>query len=335
MSILISGGTGFIGTALAEALLGRGERVVLHAIDRPAAPIEAWLRALPGELRLEQGDVRDEAGFEAVLRRHGVTRLFPFAAVTSGPERESADPASVLDVNLMGFLAQMRAARAAGVRRVIAPSSGAVYGEGAYQAAPLDEANTPCRPITLYGVSKYALERAALRLGELWGLEVIAARIGATFGPWERETGLRDTLSLPWRLLRAARAGESVALPAALPPYPWVYGRDTTSALIALLDLPGERLPPPAERVFNLSHGQDWGPVMADWARLLEGAYPGFACRRAGPGEAHLPLNDARPRALVSGERLRAIGWAPAFTPETAFADYLAWVRRAAAAGIA
>ncbi len=195
MTVLISGGTGFVGLNLAEALLRRGDRVVLFALDAPPAPALRHFATLPGELVLERGDVLDTDAFTACLQRHRVDRLFPFAAVTSGPDREFETPETVIQVNLLGFVSQMRAARAAGVRRVVAPSSGAIYGESAYGPGPLTEAGTPPVPITIYGVTKYAVERSALRLGALWEIDTVVARIGAVFGPWERDTGLRDSLS--------------------------------------------------------------------------------------------------------------------------------------------
>jgi nucleoside-diphosphate-sugar epimerase len=323
VSVLISGGTGFIGLALAEALLARGEHVVLTALDDPPPAAIATLSRLPGRLTVAPGDVRDAAGFAACLRRHDVDRMFPFAAITSGPEREAAEPEAVFEVNLLGFIAQLRAARDAGVRRVVAPSSVAVYGDSVYAPGPMAEDRTPCLPNSLYGVSKFALERSALRLGELWSMDVVAARIGAAFGPWEHATGRRDTLSLPWQLAGAALAGRSVVLPEDLPAYPWVYVRDVAAGLIHLLDLPA-----PAERVYNISSDADWGGHIAAWCARLTEAFPGFAWRRSADPAAitHRPP-DPRPRAAIAIDRLGATGWRPAFSPARACADYLGWSR--------
>ena len=212
MAVLISGGTGFVGLNLAEALLSRGEHVVLAALDAPPASAAAHFATLPGRLETAVIDVTDTAAFKTLLQRHAVDRLFPFAAITSGPARESEEAEQVVSVNLLGFLGQLRAARDTGVRRVIIPSSAAVYGESVYSHAAMDETTTPCVPISLYGVTKYAVERSGLRLGALWGMNVIAARIGALFGPWERDTGLRDSLSPYWQVARIARAGGEAIL---------------------------------------------------------------------------------------------------------------------------
>jgi UDP-glucose 4-epimerase len=322
MSVMISGGTGFVGLNVVEALLSRGERVVCYAVDSPPDAAVRALAKLPGELIVERGDVRDADAFASALRRHAVDRLFPFAAITSGPERERDAPERVLEVNLLGFVAQLRAARDAGVRRVIAPSSSSVYGDRAYGAGPMDEVATPCIPASVYGVSKYALERTALRLGALWEMDVIAARIGPVFGPWERDTGLRDTLSVYWHLARAATGGENAVLPPVIPANPWVYSRDVASALVHLLDVVN-----PEARVFNISTGIATSEGVLDWARRLRGAYPGWTWRQsADPAEVTIALGDMRDRAAMSVARIGATGWTPRYSPELAFADYIAWI---------
>lgn len=321
MTVMITGGTGFVGLNLTEALLRRGERVVLFALDAPPGPAMRHFATLPGTLLLENGDVLDTDAVTECLRRHQVDRLFPFAAVTSGPGREAEAPETVIQVNLLGFVSQMRAARAARVRRIVAPSSGAIYGESAYGAGPLTESGTPPVPISIYGVTKYAVERAALRLGALWDLDVIVARIGAVFGPWERDTGLRDSLSPFWQIERLARAGAAAILPADLPPYDWVYSRDVAAGLLHVLDLGN-----PPHRVFSVASGQTWDGALLDWCRRLSVLNPAFEWRQSADAtQCTVRLADTRPRATISIDRIKQTGWNPTFTPTTALADYLRW----------
>jgi UDP-glucuronate 4-epimerase len=322
MAILISGGTGFVGLNLAEALLARGEHVVLVAVDAPPPAALRHFATLPGRLDAAQADVRDAAAFAALLRRHAVDRLFPFAAITPGLPRETEAPEEVLEVNLLGLIGQLRAARAAGVRRIVVPSSAAVYGESSYTAALLDEASTPCVPTGVYGVSKYGVERTALRLGELWGLDVVAARIGAVFGPWERQTGMRDNMTPFWRAADLARRGGTAVLPVALPSYGYVYARDAAAGLLHLLDLPA-----PPQRVFNVCSGADWASLLPRWCEVLAERFPGFAWRRSDDADAvNVPAGDPRPRGRLSVARLAEAGFTARFTPEAAFADYCGWL---------
>lgn len=320
MAVLVTGGAGFVGLNLVEALLSRGHDVTVFGRE-PLPPIaETAFATLPGRLRAVQGDVRDALVLKTLFASEKFDTVFPFAAVTSGPAREAGDPETVLQVNLLGTLATLRAAREAGVRRVIVPSSTAVYGESSYAYPLMREADTPCIPTGLYGVTKYAVERMGLRLGALWGQDVIAARISAVFGPWERDTGVRDTIGPHTRIAAAALRGESVVLPERIPLYHWVYARDLVDGLLHLMTL--EK---PAHRVFNICSGLNWGPEILDWCRLLQGAYPKFRFSQgATPTVGFTDPNDRAPLDIV---RIRATGWAPKFPPAAAYPDFLAWIQ--------
>ena len=326
-AVLVTGGAGFVGLNLVEALLGRGEHVIVFGQEAALpAPADEVFASLPGRLEVIRGDVRDPAALAAVFASHRIDRVLPFAAVTAGPVREAAAPGLVLDVNLHGVIATLASARDAGtVRRVVLPASSAVYGESAYDHDWLDEVTTPCMPISLYGVTKYAVERAGLRLAGLWGLDAVAARIGATFGPWERDTGLRDTLSPHLAIFQAAARGDVAILPPApLPRYDWIYVRDLVAGLLALLDCTD-----PPSRVFNLASAQDWSPHATACCDRLAAEMPGFTWRHAAAGEApNIPFNETRPRGLMAINRARGLGWSPRFAPEAAYADYSAWLRQ-------
>jgi nucleoside-diphosphate-sugar epimerase len=322
MSVMVTGGTGFVGLNLVEALLARGEHVVVAALDSIPEPARATFARLPGRLTAEIADATDIEAMTTLMRRHAVDRLFPFAAITSGPDRERENPERVIEVNLLGFIGQLRAARDAGVRRVIAPASASVYGESFYHQAILDETHTPCMPTGVYGVTKYAVERSALRLADLWGMDVIAARISSVFGPWERDTGLRDMLTPHWRLACHAVGRREAVLPDHLPDYTWVYSRDIAAGLLHLLDLPS-----PEHRVFNLCSGMKWGPIITQWADQLAQAFPGFTWRQSSnPAEINTPLTDTRNRGTMDITRITATGWTPKYPPATAYTDYRTWL---------
>lgn len=322
MTVLISGGTGFVGLNLAEALLARGEHVVVAALDRPPASAARRFARLPGRLTTAICDVTDAEAFAGLLRTHAVDRLFPFAAITSGAEREARSPERVIEVNLLGFIGQLRAARDAGVGRVIAPASAACYGASFYDHATLNETDTPCLPTGIYGVTKFAVERSALRLGELWGVDVIVARIGSVFGPWERDTGLRDMIGPHWTIARHAMMRREAVLPATLLPYTWAYSRDVTAGLLHLLDMAD-----PPHRLFNVCSGMPWGDAILRWAERLAADFPGFTWRQSDdPAEVNVRFGETHPRGRMDVARIAATGWTPHFTPALAYADYAAWL---------
>lgn len=326
-TILITGGAGFVGLNLVEALLGRGDHVVVFGRELGLPP-EATVafEPLPGRLDVIQGDVLDEAALRDVFSRFRPDGVLPFAAVTAGPVREATSPRLVVDTNFGGVIATLQAARdQGGVRRVVLPSSAAVYGEAAYTHAVLDEVATPCAPISLYGVTKFSVERGGLRLAGLWELDAVAARIGATFGPWERDTGMRDTLSPHLALARVAvRGGEAVLPQAPLPAYDWVYVRDLVGGLLALLDHAA-----PPHRVVNLASGTDWSGAMLPCCAVFTTAFPAFHARHAVPGEApSIIFQDVKPRGVMSVARAGDFGWQPRFSPLEAYADYAEWLAK-------
>lgn len=320
MAVLVTGGAGFVGLNLVEALLAAGREVTVFGREPLPEAAAAAFAPLPGRLRVVQGDVRDAAVLAPLFAGQKYDAVFPFAAVTSGPAREADDPETVLQVNLLGTLATLRAARDAGVRRVIVPSSSAVYGESLHRFEAMDEATTPCVPTSLYGVTKYAVERMALRLGALWGIDVIAARISACFGPWERDTGVRDLIGPHTLLARAALRGEAAVLPARIPRYHWVYARDLAAGLVHLLDLAD-----PPHRVFNICSGLNWGPEITRWADRLAEAFPGFRWSQA--ETPTIRFTDSADRGRIGIARIAATGWAPRFPPDAAYADCLAWLQ--------
>ena len=142
------------------------------------------------------------------------------------------------------------------------------------------------------------------------------------FGPWERDTGLRDMIGPHWHLARLARDGGEAVLPDVIPPYTWVYARDVAAGLLHLLDMTS-----PAERVFNVCSGMAWGDVIVDWAEALRGTNPGFRWRRsADPAQVNVPFTETRPRGSMDIARIADTGWTPRFDPAAAYADYIGWL---------
>ena len=323
MAVLVTGGAGFVGLNIVEALLGRGEAVVVFGLDDPPEAARRAFGVLPGNLTTMRGDVRDADAVERAMAEHAVERVVHAAVITAGIERERTDYRDILDVNLRGAAAVLDAARRRGVRRLVYPSSGAVYGESLHAAERLSVERTPAVPVSLYAITKYAAERMCLRLGDLWGVDVICGRLGSVFGPWERDTGVRDTLSPFFQLARAAARGETAVLPRRRPRRDWVYSRDIAGAIVALLDAP-----PPVRRVCNVASGHDPADHLPAFADALRDVYPRFSWRVAGERErATVALHDERDRAPPCVRPLtEEFGYAPRFTSEAALADFAAWL---------
>jgi len=318
--LAVTGGSGFIGLSLIEHLLKAGHSVLAHAME-PLPPMAlATFTAYPGRLITVQGDIGD-ARLGQCLADHRVTHLFHGAAITAAQAREKVATRQILEVNLMGTVNALDACVHAGVQTVVLASSSAVYGAAIFEGQDLDESHPPA-PANLYGIGKVAIEGIGQRYQALHGLRVANARITAAFGPWERDTGLRDMLWPLCYLARLAVDGREAVLPAALPVQAWVYGPDVAAGLLHLLDMKA-----PPHRVFNICSGEMWGEVMTRWADTLAQHFPGFRWRRsADPAEVNVRFTEFRPRGRMDIARIQATGWQPRFGPDAAYANYAAWL---------
>jgi UDP-glucose-4-epimerase GalE len=152
VSVLVTGGAGYIGSHAVKALRAAGEDVVVYD-SLLAGHREAAKRA---GAPLEEGDVRDTARLVDVMRAHGVDAVMHFAALLSVPD-SVRDPGTYYDANVNGALSVLRAMAETGVRHLIFSSTAATFGDPV--ETPITESH-PQRPINAYGETKLAVERA-------------------------------------------------------------------------------------------------------------------------------------------------------------------------------
>lgn len=172
MRVLITGGAGFLGAALANRLLGEGHTVL--ALDDLSAGDP---RQLDPAVLLTRGDVRDVPKLWSLLQ--GADCVYHLAARVRVPESVYY-PSDYNAVNVGGTVAVMEAMRDTGVRRVVFASSGALYGEQEHQ--PVGELQM-ANPGSPYAVSKIAAEYYVSTLGDLYDIETVSLRIFNAYGP--------------------------------------------------------------------------------------------------------------------------------------------------------
>jgi UDP-glucuronate 4-epimerase len=324
MTTLVTGATGFIGTNIVESMLAAGEPVIAYSVATPSARQSELAKR--GELTFVTGDVRDQSALEQVLGTHRVRRVIHAAVVTSNAERERSQGPFIVDVNLVGAAATATAAARAGVERFVLVSSAGVYSTHAMPDGEVASEDTPHRVDTLYGVGKSAAETIVRRIFALNGLPFVIGRVATAFGPWEHDTGYRDTLSPLLQLTQRARAGEPVRL-ARDKQSNWHYGRDAGAALATL----ALSVNVPRFEDYNLGPDLVW-PLSA-WCDLLSERYPHFRYEIGGVG--NVELYGDKDGGVLSGARFTdEFGSVARYAVDEAFDDYLSWLMTGDTAGV-
>ncbi len=200
MKTLVTGGAGFIGSNLVDALLARGDEVTV--LDNLVTGRRVNLDgALANGARLAEVDICDEAAVGAVLADTRPDLVFHLAAQID-VRRSVTEPAFDAAVNVGGTANVLEAARATGVDRVIFISTGgALYGEGADKQLPLPE-STPIAPLSGYGQSKFSAEGYLGLYERLHGLSGMALRLGNVYGPRQDPLGEAGVVAIFCGLLK-------------------------------------------------------------------------------------------------------------------------------------
>jgi UDP-glucose 4-epimerase len=192
MKTLVTGGAGFIGSNLVDALVARGDEVAV--IDDLSTGRRPNLdQAISNGAELIELDVRDRDAVAAAVKRTGPEVVFHLAAQID-VRKSVADPANDARTNVEGTINVLSAAQAHGVRRVINTSTGgAIYGEGQIIPAPEDH---PVAPESPYGLSKFCAENYCALFTRLHGLSTISLRYGNVYGPRQDPLGEAGVIAI-------------------------------------------------------------------------------------------------------------------------------------------
>jgi nucleoside-diphosphate-sugar epimerase len=172
---LVTGGAGFIGSNIAEALVKRGEEVVI--LDNLSTGYEKNIAHIRNDVTFMNGDIRDTGKVRAALA--GVDYVLHEAALASVP-RSIEDPVLVTDVNVRGTLVMLEEARLAGVKRFIYAASSSAYGDA--ETLPKIEHMRPA-PLSPYAASKLMGEYYCSVYAHVYGLSTLSLRYFNIFGP--------------------------------------------------------------------------------------------------------------------------------------------------------
>jgi len=326
MTTLITGGAGFVGLNIASELLLAGQNVVIFDLGEIKSSAHVDLLQGPGQLTLETGSVLDKEHLLRCIDKHHITQLVHGAAITAGLAREQTQAAQIVQVNTIGTVNVLDACLEKNVQRVVSLGTGSVYGSTVKKAGMLDEVIDLPQPQTLYGISKYAAERIALRYRDTRGLNVVVARLGVVFGRYEHDTGLRDTLSAPLILGQLALQAKETKVAKVAKVYrhlpnDWVYATDVARAVKQLLSAPSTPSP-----VYHIATGQAWS--IESWCQKLSACFPEFRYELV-EDQTQASVGRVTPssRPCFSIDRLRReLGYEPDFLLDAAFDDYTQWL---------
>jgi UDP-glucuronate 4-epimerase len=235
LTTLITGGAGFIGSNLAAALRERGEDVVLFDnfndyYDPALKRANAARFAADPHVTVIEGDVRNAALVDQVVREHGIRRIAHLAAM-AGVRNSVEEAALYFEVNVMGSLNLVEAARKHGVEQFVQASTSSVY--GSTSRVPFVEDDPADRPLAPYPASKRAAELLGHSHHHLFGLNVTCLRFFNVYGPKGRPD------MMPLKVMQALRDGQPIKLfNGGNISRDWTYIEDIVRGVVAALDRP-------------------------------------------------------------------------------------------------
>ena len=291
MRALVTGGAGFIGSHVVEALLARGDEV--HVVDDLS---KGKREQVPAAATLHVHDIREP--LDAIVRESGAQGIVHLAA-QADVRVSVGDPAFDAAVNVLGTVNVLEAARLVDARVVFASTGGAIYGECERPARESD----PCLPLSPYGAAKLAGEGYLGAFGRLYGAPHVSLRFGNVYGPRQDPHGEAGVVAIFLGRLRDGTACRIFGDGSQSRDY--VYVEDVVRATVAALD--GD-----SSGVFNVGTGVATSvlelydicrsTVGTDAAAVHEAARPGELGRSVLDGELAATTLGFRPEiALASG----------------------------------
>jgi UDP-glucose 4-epimerase len=296
--VVVTGGAGFIGSHVVEALLARGDDV--HVLDNLAT---GKRENVPDGAHLHEADIRtDSARVFAEARPEACIHLAAQADVRVSVERPDFDA----EVNVVGTIGVLEAARAHGAKVVFASTGGAIYGEC---EAPAPE-NAPRRPLAPYGTSKLAGEEYLQTYNRLYGGEHVVLRFGNVYGPRQDPHGEAGVVAIFMSRLRDGERPRIFGDGSQTRDY--VYAGDVAEVTIAALESNGG--------VFNVGTGRETSVLD------LLAAIQTVAGTDVAPEHAEARAGELQRSVLDVSNAERELGWRASRSLQVGLAETWAWI---------
>lgn len=310
MTVLVTGGAGFLGAAVVRRLADRGDRVV--ALDNFQAGSARRLSDAGPNVTLVTGDITDLPGLLHVVRRHKVRRIVHAGAIVSVVAALEA-PSHLTRVNILGTLNVLETMRLADVERTVHISSEETY--GAFRYEPADEEH-PLAPLNAYGVTKAASEQLGRFYRSVWKTDFISVRTSWVYGPGFPRPRVPRTLieaALDGRPLHLECGGDARV--------DHTYLDDCVDGVLLALDHPSH-----PHDVYNIASGE--GRTVAEMVEIVRELVPGAALSVGSGALRYNEQLEVPPKGALDLTRARSVlGYRPKYDLRRGLEAYLAWAR--------
>lgn len=316
--VLIVGGAGFVGSALAEELVKAGDEVVVFDwFQHPLSPLESGYESLLrlrmprlASAKVVRGDARHQSRFSQTLRDEQPDTLVVLVALPLATE-SNVFTEHVVETNVDTLTHVFEAAcQVPSIRHVVYTSSSMVYGD--FQYDPADE-DHPTKPVNVYGGTKLCAEILTRVLGRRFGIDTTILRPSAVYGPTDAN---RRVVQI---FVERALSGKPLVLhDGGATRLDFTYVADLVQGIRLALRSPDAR-----NETFNLTRGQ--ARSLLELAEIVRGLVPGTqVVSKPRPKDGERPERGA----LSIAKARRVLGYDPSWSLEEGVAAYVDFVRR-------
>jgi len=306
-TVVVTGGTGFVGTYVCRLLAEQGQAAIAVGIERFSEEALFVLGDAAAATPFVHGDVVDAAGLDAICARYAPDAIVHAAGLV-GHDASLADPAKTYAVNVGGTVNVFEAARRANIAKVLLISSNAAYHRKEHDV--FDEAHPTTsiysgNPNAHYGASKMAAEQVALAYHTFHGIDAIAIRITSVYGfgmkPGQMQLKQIVEGAANGQKIRIASGGHVVR--------DYTYVEDSAAGIVAILNSDTRSV---AQRIFNISRGELTSTF--DIAEAARAAFPGASIEVGGEmtGFEQATLKQRAPLSWANAER--TFGYRPRYS---------------------
>ncbi|MQF64803.1 NAD(P)-dependent oxidoreductase [SAR202 cluster bacterium AC-409-J13_OGT_754m] len=313
MTILVTGGNGFVGSNIVRQLALEGHNVLSMDLHPPDALVQKYLSPWSNKITFLVGDIVDSETLTAIASSNQIENIIHAAVYTAVTEElERTDSRRIIDINLIGTTNLLDLASRVKVKRFVYVSSGGVY-EGSTQSR---NEETPVAPRQVYNITKYASELLTERYSILHGFQSSSVRLGGPYGPMERVTSKRSVMSILHEWTGKAIRNEPIEIPERNQ-WDFTYVHDIAGGICKVLN--AKHLP---NNLYNLTSGNTTS--LEKLINTFQQVYPGVQFIGAMPTQEPNPVDP--PRTSMDSSRIKKdLGFSPEYDIFKGLSSYFKW----------